>query len=213
MKNMNQNLIQTVSCSVLCGGSSSRMGVDKMCVLLAGRHLLEHVLDKTRSLFSEVMISVRKDAQCSKKDLPVVRDLLTADSPLAGIHASLKYAKGKPVVIIAVDMPIVRPALLRLLARESINSDVVVPKVRGYFEPLLAAYSPDCILPIEKKLAQGNRRVVGFYNDVRIKVLNEEQVRKVDPELVSFSNINSKEDLIEVERIIKIENRLDEFRE
>ena len=202
-KNNSGDLIQSVSGSVLCGGKSSRMGVDKMCVPLARRPLLEHVLDQVQSVFTDVMISVRSGVPCTRTDLPVVRDVLQVESPLAGIHASLKIAQGKSIVVVAVDMPLVQPALLRLLAEESAGVDVVVPKVGGFLEPLLAAYSPACIHPIKKTLAEGHRRVVSFYDSVQVKILPEEQVRQADPGLISFYNINSKSDLERVELVLE----------
>lgn len=205
-KNNSGELIQNVSGSVLCGGKSSRMGVDKMCVPLAGRPLLEHVLDQVQSVFAGVMISVRSGVPCTQKDLPVVRDVLQVESPLAGIHASLINAQGKNIVVAAVDMPLVQPALLRLLAEESAGVDVVVPKVGGFLEPLLAAYSPACIHQIEKTLAEENRRVVSFYDSVQVKILPEEQVRQADPGLISFCNINLKSDLKKVEQVLKTNN-------
>ena len=54
--------------------------------------------------------------------------------------------------------------------------------------------------PIEARLAAGDRRVVAFYDDVRVARLDAERVaRHGDPALL-FLNVNTPEDLARAER-------------
>jgi molybdopterin-guanine dinucleotide biosynthesis protein A len=91
-------------------------------------------------------------------------------------------------------------------------TDVVIPVTHKGMEPLCAAYSKKCLLPIERMLLnhlagekdrerQGPRRlnqslrIRNFFKRVRVKTIGEEQLTPFDPELISFFNVNTPEDL------------------
>ena len=80
---------------VLAGGRSSRMGKDKSLLLLAGRPLLDHVIEKLRPQLDEIVLNVNGDpARVASFGLPIVQDRIDGHlGPLAGIHAGLAWAK------------------------------------------------------------------------------------------------------------------------
>ena len=73
--------------------------------------------------------------------------------------------------------------------------DVVVPVTAEGYQPLAAIYSRRCLEPIAAQLAEGKLKVSHFFSKVRIKKIPETSLRQVDPELKSFFNINTPEDL------------------
>src|SRR5581483_7289643 len=83
----------------------------------------------------------------------VIRERDGRRHPAAGILAGLRAADGGGVVVVACDMPFVEPELIRFLA--GLGAAVVVPRVRGRLEPLLARYSPAAIPALEAALARG----------------------------------------------------------
>jgi molybdopterin-guanine dinucleotide biosynthesis protein A len=133
--------------------------------------------------------------------VPVATDKLHGQGSLGGIHAALVAANG-PVIIVAWDMPFVPASLLRALRGAGVAGDAAVPESgskRG-LEPLCAYYAPACVSPIEKRLAAGDRRVIGFYEDIRlVRLPHAEVARHGDPERM-FMNVNTPEELEIAER-------------
>jgi molybdopterin-guanine dinucleotide biosynthesis protein A len=76
---------------ILAGGRSSRMGRDKAAVTLAGRTLLDRVIEQLTPQVS--VIAVNADAapdHCSRRFIP---DIIPGKAgPMAGIHAAMAYA-------------------------------------------------------------------------------------------------------------------------
>jgi molybdopterin-guanine dinucleotide biosynthesis protein A len=94
-------------------------------------------------------------------------------------------------------MPFVPASLLRELRDLGDAADAVVPESdsRRGIEPLCAWYSPACVPAIERAIARGDRRVVAFFDEVRLVRLPADNVaRHGDPERI-FMNVNTAEEL------------------
>ena len=82
------------------------------------------------------------------------------------------------------------------------QTDLVVPVVKGFNEPLLAVYNKTVIPYIKECLDEGHRKVVAFYDKVRVRRISEEQLTTADPQLLSFLNINTPRDLDQAHGIL-----------
>jgi molybdopterin-guanine dinucleotide biosynthesis protein A len=98
-------------------------------------------------------------------------------------------------------MPLVNPTLVRLLVEQKAKWDVVVPRMGEFLEPLHAVYSKRCLPTMEQFLLSGGRRILDLYPKLKVLEVSEAELRKVDPELLSFFNVNTPEDLSEVEAL------------
>ena len=66
---------------------------------------------------------------------------------------------------------------------------------------MCAYYAPACGAAIDRAVARDDRRVVAFFDDVRVARLSAEAVARYgDPERI-FMNVNTPEDLALAERI------------
>jgi molybdopterin-guanine dinucleotide biosynthesis protein A len=93
-------------------------------------------------------------------------------------------------------MPFLKPEMIRLLLNNfDPKWDVIVPVTTDGYQPLCALYSKRCLKIIEEQVTHGTMKISGLYSKVKIKKIPEEQLREVDPELISFFNINTREDL------------------
>jgi molybdopterin-guanine dinucleotide biosynthesis protein A len=93
---------------ILAGGRSTRMGgSDKTFLPLAGRPLLEHVLERLRPQVDVLAISSNAPpALFAAYALPVLPDALGGSrGPLAGIHAGLLAYPDDLLLTVAVDLP------------------------------------------------------------------------------------------------------------
>ena len=188
---------------ILAGGAASRFhGEPKGLERVGGVRIIDRVAGALREVTDSLLL-VANDPRAPEW-LPGVRvaaDRLAGQGSLGGIHGAL-VAAGGPAIIVAWDMPFVPPSLLRALRDASADADAVVPESgskRG-LEPLCAWYGPGCIVPIEKRLAADDRRVIGFYEDIRlVRLPGQEVSRHGDPERI-FMNVNTPDELEIAER-------------
>ena len=188
---------------ILAGGAASRFhGEPKGLERVGGVRIIDRVANALRDATDRLLL-IANDPRASDwlPGIPIARDQLVGQGSLGGIHGAL-VAAGGPAIIVAWDMPFVPATLLQALRDLSGEADAVVPESgskRG-LEPLCAWYGPGCIAPIEKRLAADDRRVIGFYEDIRLVRLPHGEVsRHGDPERI-FMNVNTPDELDLAER-------------
>ncbi len=180
---------------ILAGGKSRRMGKDKIFLPFPDRPLLEVMVDKLSSLFPQLLIITHLPVNFQEKDkIKVAPDILPNKGPLGGIYTGLLYSRSEYNFIVACDLPFLQERLVRKIIEASEGYDVILPEWGGRLQPLCAVYSRNCISPIEKELRQNNLKITSFFSLVKVRVIEEEEVLKWDPEGISFLNINTPED-------------------
>jgi len=85
--------------------------------------------------------------------------------------------------------------LLRWLIDLADGYDAVVPQSGAEFEPMHAVYRRECYGPIVQRITHGERRVISFFPDVRLRPVPEPEWRMLDPEGRSLVNLNTPDDL------------------
>ena len=183
-----------ISAAVMAGGKSRRMGQDKAWIELEGRPIVARVIDVLREVADEVLI-VANDPRFAELGLRVVPDRFPEGGALGGIATGVGAAGHDRVLIAACDMPFLRADVWRLLIARAEDADAVVPKVGGEYETLHALYTKTCLGPMERALASGRMRVISFFPDVRVREVGEAELRVLDPDLRSLTNVNTPEEL------------------
>ena len=185
----------TVSAAIMAGGKSRRMGQDKAWLDLGdGRPIVQRVIDVMRDVADEVFL-VANDERFATLSLRVVPDRFPEGGALGGIATGVGAATHDRVLVAACDMPFLRPDVFRLLITRSEGYDVVIPKVGDDLETLHALYAKACLPAMEHALGTGKMRIVSFLGEVRVLELGEDELRRVDPGLASFTNVNTPEEL------------------
>jgi molybdopterin-guanine dinucleotide biosynthesis protein A len=181
---------------ILAGGKSRRMGVPKPILLVNQKRLIDYSIERIKDLFDDVLVVVKENSQCIEPYI-CVYDNFSEYAPIFGLYSGLKTSKSFINLILACDMPFVKRELVHFLLEkaEKSDADALVPVVNGYYEPLLAIYKKSCIEAIEKQIKVANLKTTGFYPHVKLEAVPEEEIKTFDPELQSFVNINTKEDL------------------
>jgi molybdopterin-guanine dinucleotide biosynthesis protein A len=82
---------------------------------------------------------------------------------------------------------------------------VVVPRGGKGLEPLHTFYSRACLGSVRAALSEGGRRVVEFFDEVRVVEVGEEELSQVEDYEESFFNVNT---LGEYERAVELMRRL-----
>lgn len=191
----------TITSIVLAGGRSSRLGREKLAEVIAGKSLIERAISRLSPLSQEIIVVIsQKQARSSLPsytypEAKTVVDLYPEKGSLIGIYTGLVHSTNFINVVVACDMPFLNLELLQYMVKIASGFDVVIPRLGNQTEPLHAVYSKNCIKPIEERIKQGNLKVTGFFDSVKVRYLGEEELDRFDPERLSFFNINTEADL------------------
>jgi molybdopterin-guanine dinucleotide biosynthesis protein A len=182
---------------ILAGGLNRRMaGRNKARLPIEGRTILDRLLVLFRAFFDPILIVTNQPRDYLDEGVILVTDLIDIRSSLTGIYSGLFYCPRPHAFITGCDMPFLRQELLELMLKNlEARWDVVVPFTEEGYQPLAAIYSRRCLKPIADQLAEGKLKVSHLFSKVRIKKIPEVRLRQVDPELKSFFNINTPEDM------------------
>ncbi len=184
-------LITDVTAVVLAGGRSSRMGMDKALIQFEGETLLARTVRLMRRIFAPVLVAGGDPERYPDLAATFAPDRLSQRGAVVGLHAALAAAGTTRVFAIACDAPFPNFDLIRHLLTVDPDADWVVPRTAKGLEPLFAVYAQPCRVAIEDILATGRRRISLLAERVATRFVEEEDVRRFDPELRSFININT----------------------
>ncbi len=196
------------SAIVLAGGRGRRMGmVEKALLEFERKTILERLLENLFRVVNEVILSVRDNSQKEKlfpvldkfpdREIRFCFDALEDAGPLEGIRAGLLESRSENSFVCAGDMPFVNPEIVDLLFEKASGHDAAIPRWdERMFEPLHAVYSKKMLLEIEKAFERGKHSVLAPVFQMQDVVFVEvSEIREFDPELRTFVNINTVEDL------------------
>lgn len=128
----------------------------------------------------------------------LVHDARPHLGPVSGLASALARARGAVAFVAACDVPFLAPALVAALlerAEATPHHDVVVPRWRGYLEPLLTVYRTAPMgAHFARQLADGELRPTARFAALAVDVVAEDELRALDPDGRSFTNVNARED-------------------
>lgn len=187
---------------ILAGGQSRRMGKNKALLPLPGNEqitFVEHLARMLVACCSEVLLVVRdQDATHAYNALPnvcVVLDKTPGHGPLMGLYSGLSEICSSHALVLAVDMPFIQPEMLAFLLAQPLTDRLLIPVVHAVPQVLCAIY-PRSILPvIEERLQQGRRDPRSLLDATSVTYIDEARLCEIDPQLRSFININTPEEL------------------
>lgn len=193
---------------VQAGGESRRMGQNKALLSFLGQPLIARVIERVRGLADEALITSNTPEEMRFLNLPVFEDVLPGSGALGGLYTALLAARHPLVMVVACDMPLIRAELLaeqaRLLQVE--GADVVIPVSAEGWEPLHAVYRRETCLPaVKAALDAGQRRMISWFDAVKVRRMEPEETRRLDPQGRSFLNVNTPEEFTAVEALARAE--------
>ena len=190
---------------ILSGGLSTRFhGINKALISIGGIRILDRLYRIFSDLFDEIILVTNDPGQFVDWDLTIVTDILPVRSSLTGIHAGLFYMKNSFGFFTACDTPFLQKPLVELLL-EKIDgqNDIIMPEIAAGLEPLCAIYSKRCLNTAEHYIKQGKFKIQRALGGHRWKKIPESKLRSKDPELISFFNINTPEEMARAEALVE----------
>jgi molybdopterin-guanine dinucleotide biosynthesis protein A len=188
---------------ILAGGLNKRFsGRKKAFIRLGEKRILDRIYSVFNDLFEEIILVTNDPLEYVEWDLTIVTDLFPKRSSMTGIHAGLFYTKTPYAFVAACDTPFLKRDLIEIvLDAVDPRIDVVVPETSKGLEPLCSLYAIECLKPLEQQLVRDKFKIDRFLQKVRVKTIPETILRKKDPHLISFFNINTPEDLKQAQEI------------
>lgn len=188
---------------ILAGGYSKRMGQDKALLPCPNNQqisFIEQLATLLLSACSEVILVTRDVSQAAdyaryvSSLVHIVTDKTPDIGPLMGLYSGLRAMRSSHALVTAVDTPFLQSSVISFLLSEPLDEQLVIPIVNNLPQVLLAIY-PGTILPtIEERLQAGRRDPRALLQVAKVQFIEEEQLRAVDPHLLSFVNINTPEE-------------------
>lgn len=195
------------SCSgvILAGGLGTRFsGENKAFLSIGNRRILDAIYEVFKLIFDEIIIVTNHPLDYLEWDAHIVTDIFAARSSLTGIHAGLFYATHPFIFVTACDSPFIKKELVETVLRNiEPHTSVVIPETSKGMEPLFAAYSKTCLPVMEKHIKEEKFKIQRMFHKFKVKKIMEDALRGQDPNLISFFNINTTEDLAEAEGWMK----------
>jgi molybdenum cofactor guanylyltransferase len=198
---------------VVAGGRGRRLGGGKASVELAGRPLIGYPLEAIAAAGLEAVVVTKpaatqpssrgsfvgSDTTKEPRDsVSLLEEPLEPRHPLCGIVAALRL--GRPLVVVACDLPFVAPGLIELLA--AAPEPLVVPALDGHPQPLLARYDPSLLSRLEGALER-EEPLTRTIEALAPRLLAEEDLTRFgDPRRLLF-NVNDREDLRRAEALLR----------
>lgn len=177
---------------MLAGGAGERIGGAKASVQLEGRPLIAWPLAAAEAAALRPFVVAKADSELPPLDHPIVFEPLSPRHPLTGLVAALEHVGG-PVVVLACDMPLLEPGLLRRLADHPVDGSVALQDTDGRVHPLAARYGQASLPTLRAALARGESllAVLGELDATIVAIDELTDVSAFDPLL----NVNSPRDL------------------
>jgi molybdopterin-guanine dinucleotide biosynthesis protein A len=200
------------SAVVLAGGFSSRFGQDKGVLELVGKPLIRHVVDAVGSVVDETIVVTNSEERVGKyamfmgSDVRFAVDVGELRSPLIGALTGFGAARGEYSLLLPFDVPFVSRDVVLLLFELCQGKAAVIPRwPNGYIEPLHAVYRTRLALEAARSaVAEGKLQVRALIENLReIRYVSTLVIQQLDPELLTFFNVNTPADLNKAVALVK----------
>ena len=193
---------------VLAGGRSKRFGEDKNQAKLGAKTLLEHTIIKVSAKFNNILVVSNYDLKINAPDtMKVIPDCIKGNlGPLVGVLSAMKWIKKNNklyqwIATFPSDTPFFDESIIdQYKKRINLNDSLLYfIKSNEKRHNIFGLWSLKLIDTLENDLINNNfRKVEDWANKVGVKTINIKS-KEFDP----FLNINTKDDLVEAEKILK----------
>ena len=189
--------------AVLAGGESRRMGCNKATLPFHGKHLIKSVIDPLKSVFPEVIIVSNTQQTYDFLKLPVLMDIIPKCGPLGGIYTALVHGNGRPIFVIACDLPLISKELIQHILNYDVSQKSTsvcskkkptakIPIQKDRLHPLCGWYSSECLDLIKKNLEQRQLKVLNFLKQIHTIPVPLTSEKTLDGKDLLF-NVNTEE--------------------
>ncbi|MBS1232826.1 MAG: molybdenum cofactor guanylyltransferase [Nitrospirae bacterium] len=180
---------------ILAGGENTRIPVPKGFLVINNQRILDRNIHLFKGIFKRILISTNSPELYFSAGALMVGDIIPQKGPMTGIYSALMLPDVQAVFVTACDMPFINVILVEeILTRWDGRKDAVIPVYRNRPEPLFGIYAKRIACVMEDSIRKGEKSLRAFLGKIDVRYVEEEEVRRMDPEGKSFVNINTLED-------------------
>lgn len=190
-----------ITIAILAGGQSRRMGTDKSFILLDGKPLIQHVIDRASQLNYPLILIANDVERYRQFSFPVYPDIIPGAGSLGGLYTALTHSQTDYTLCLACDMPQIKPALLQYLVTVTDHYDAVLPRVNGVAQSLHAIYHQRCLSIMHKHIQHKKLKISDIFDELNTRFVDDAELRRIDPGSTSFMNLNTQVDLEQFKHI------------
>jgi len=187
-----------MTCAILAGGKSTRMGQDKATMRIGDKPLICFIYTIVKEVFDDVIIISRVHNTIEGIDAPVLKDALPFGGSMTGIASALLYSETPYTFVVGCDMLFLSTEAFEYMQNEVAGEDIVISKTKWGFEALHAIYNRCCMAHFFRLIEQNRFKVAEILPFVSVKELEENPCFFRNGNSV-FTNINTMNDLAMVE--------------
>ncbi len=197
------------SALILAGGMGSRLGYqEKALINIKGKPLITLIIESLEKVVDKIIISVRDINQrelmkaALSRECRFVYDIYKNTGPMSGILSGLSACEDEYCFIAACDMPFINENVVQMLFRRCENYDAAIPRWEdGFLEPLHTVYRcAPMIYEAKKAIECGETIILAPVFKMNVNYVPMNDVRKLDPDLRTFININTFDDIQKLSR-------------
>ena len=180
----------SITAIILAGGQSNRMnGKDKGLMLLAGKPLYQHVIDRIKPQVSFVMINCNRhtDLYSSLGYFVFSDDLKGFLGPLSGIYSGLLRSTTDWNLFVSCDTPFLPGDLIARLIKFTTTHQAIYPFDGKNDHPTILLIHKNIIPQLKKYLDNGDRKLMLFLKQINAIAVDFSE----NPS--GFTNINTLE--------------------
>jgi len=188
---------------ILAGGQSQRFGRPKSLLDIGGVPMVRRVADVMTGLAQEILVSIASaEMEAALRSVvpeaAFVVDRRAGQGPIEGFRCGFAAARGDRVLVAPCDAPLLRPGLYRLLLKAMGKRDAAVPRF-DVIDPVRAVYRRKVVIEV---LAGGVEvpSPSALVDRLDAAFVDPPRLRLADPDLSSFLDVNTREDLENVLR-------------
>lgn len=165
--------IMNITCAILAGGYSTRMGQDKATLEINGKVLINYIFDKVKNVFQNIVIVSNNHSAFKGINVPVIKDIVPVRGSMVGIVSALMYSHDPYVFVCACDMPFIHENAIHYMMNEMNGEDIIIPKTEKGYEPLHALYGRSCISHMLTAIERDKLKIAGIFPVLTVKALND----------------------------------------
>lgn len=185
-----------MTCYILAGGKSSRMGQEKAFMQLNGKEMIEYAVAQARNSADEMAIVGPKEKFMGYgKTIPDVHEDCGG---LGGIHAALSRTHSEYNLMIGLDTPFLETKFLKYLIQKAMENKrmVTVPRTKDGLHPLCAVYRKGFLAVAEKAIQEKKLKIDASYpaGDMLVIEMESPAIKAMLFAAGMFDNVNSPEE-------------------
>ncbi len=183
------------------------MGRDKAMLPFGDECLLQRVVRIVGEVVPASHIVVVSAANQVLPELPsevvVAHDSRSERGPLEGLAAGLAALppQVEAAYVTACDAPLLSPAFMFRMLELLGDFQIAVPRDSEHLHPLSAVYRRSVLAILQQGLAANQLRLQNVFEDACACEIPVEDLRTIDPQLLSLRNINTPEEYREALRL------------